>query len=623
MLCGIDFFRGCGLQFHNANFWEFSMAEMIPQLSKDKLARLEKRAIHDGDILRSQAEVKVYGALSKLPQGYVVFSNIEYISSLSKRAPHKDDGEADFLVCHPDKGYLCIEVKGGSIGIDEGKKWFSADYLGVQHTIKNPPAQAKRAKRAIREILENDERWQALPCCGKTLLADAVFFPDMKEDDAKKLSVAYLPADLIGSTKTLQNPKAWIDEVFAHWQGGDESLVSIGPRGVDVIREVLTRSFFKPEPLSRMLDGWEQLRNDLTKQQMRILDSLQHKYRVAMSGGAGTGKTDLAIEKARRLAADGFRTLLTCCNEQLAGYLENKCAGTENLEVMSFRELCKRRAEAACLGKSYTDEQLPTALLDSMDILPDRYNAIVCDDGQDFSEDSWVSLELMLSEYKDSECLYIFYDDNKRLYERSVSIPIPKENTFPLIYNCRNTEPICRSAYKYYEGVSVSHSENKDGEVKFAPPSQGLDAQATKIHTQIREYIIEDGVSPDKITILIADADEKKMNDYCSALMTSEKLSLPKPAAWLRQGTRSKNTVLISTIENFMGLESDIVILWGLDDIDLDSTEYEKWLYIGMSRAKSVLIIVGNARTCDALEQRISRSPDDVAAAPETRPQRA
>jgi superfamily I DNA and RNA helicase len=99
-------------------------------------------------------------------------------------------------------------------------------------------------------------------------------------------------------------------------------------------------------------------------------------------------------------------------------------------------------------------------------------------------------------------------------------------------------------------------------------------------------------VSAEDITVLIADALRKA--DYYAAL---RRLPLPKPATWLEEGIRANNTVLIDTIQRFKGLESPIVILWGLDTIDL--TRSEELLYVGMSRAKSLLVVVGTVATCD------------------------
>lgn len=125
--------------------------------------------------------------------------------------------------------------------------------------------------------------------------------------------------------------------------------------------------------------------------------------------------------------------------------------------------------------------------------------------------------------------------------------------------------------------------------------SPGRDAQAAKINARIVDLVARQGVSAGDITVLIADALRKA--DYYAAL---RRLPLPKPATWLEEGIRASNTVLIDTIQRFKGLESPIVILWGLDTIDL--TRSEELLYVGMSRAKSLLIVVGAAATCAAFQ---------------------
>lgn len=178
-------------------------------------------------------------------------------------------------------------------------------------------------------------------------------------------------------------------------------------------------------------------------------------------------------------------------------------------------------------------------------------------------------------------------------YARAGTFPI-REEPFTLTNNCRNTAPIHVAAYKHYKGVPVSPPDIEGDEVQFEA-SPGRDAQAAKINARVVDLVARQGVSAGDITVLIADALRKA--DYYAAL---RRLPLPKPATWLEEGIRANNTILIDTIQRFKGLESPIVILWGLDTIDL--TRSEELLYVGMSRAKSLLIVVGTAATCAAFE---------------------
>ena len=574
------------------------MATLIPELSEEQL-----------DELPSQAEAKVYRALrTGLSQEYVVLFQVAWI--LRREEEQAKDGETDFLVCHPDQGYLCVEVKGGGVGFDAATgEWFSVDRHQNKHSIKNPISQGLKAKYSIRSKLNEHPRWRDLGL-GNVLRGHTVFFPDIGDSGA--LSRPDMPAALIGTARTLQDPKSWIEGAFAYWGNDAGSFSAIGRRGIDVVREVFAKSFVvKPMVASRLADQ-ETRRLLLTKDQMRVLDFLYSRRRVAVSGGAGTGKTVLALEKAQRLASEGFSTLLTCYNRQLADYLANVCAGTKNLEVLSFHQLCHRQVERAnhisgrdlvaeakvtYPGKDLFDVQLPNAFAYSLEIIPDRYDAIVCDEGQDFREEFWVPLELLLSDF-DRAPFYVFYDDNQNIYARAGTFPI-RDEPFTLTTNCRNTVPIHLAAYKHYKGVPVSPPKVDGDDIQFEM-SPGRDAQAAKINARIVDLVARQGVSAGDISVLIADAQRKA--DYYSVL---RRLPLPKPATWLEEGIRTDNTVLIDTVQRFKGLESSIVILWGLDTIDWDRNE--ELLYVGMSRAKSLLVVVGTTATCSTFKNEIQQ----------------
>ena len=75
---------------------------------------------------------------------------------------------------------------------------------------------------------------------------------------------------------------------------------------------------------------------------------------------------------------------------------------------------------------------------------------------------------------------------------------------------------------------------------------------------------------------------------------------LKKTHKILLEGVRGEHTVLIDTIQRFKGLESPILIIWGLDTLDL--AKFSELLYVGMTRAKSLLIVVAKSATCNAIE---------------------
>ncbi len=581
------------------------MATMLPDLNEGQLSAIP-----------SQAEAKVYRALRVgLPDEFVVFFQVGWI--LQRQDEQAKDGETDFLVCHPEFGYLCVEVKGGGVGFDSHSgKWLSIDRHQQKHTINNPISQALKAKYSIRSKLNEYERWKALALTN-VLRGHAVFFPDVGNTAA--MSRPDLPVALIGGSRDLSNMKMWVDAAFAYWTNDAGKFAPLGRRGIDVLREIFARSFAVAPLVSSQLAEQEARRLVLTNEQMRVLDFLRCHRRVAVSGGAGTGKTVLALEKARRLASEGFRTLLTCYNRQLADHLSNICGAVPNLEVMSFHQLCHRQVERANRisgrdlvaeatvtypGKDLYEVQLPNALTYSLELLPDRYDAIVCDEGQDLREEFWVPIELILSDYENGP-LYVFYDDNQNLYSRAGTFPI-RDEPFSLTTNCRNTAPIHAAAYRHYKGLPVSPPDIQGDDLQFEE-SASRETQAAKINARIVDLVARQGVSPADIAVLIADGLHKA--DYYAAL---KRLPLPRPAIWLEEGIRGGNTILMDTIQRFKGLESPIVFLWGLDTIDLFRSQ--ELIYVGISRAKSLLMVVGSPVTCAAF-----KSADTVTQAGESK----
>lgn len=569
------------------------MAKIIPELSDEQLTELP-----------SQGESKLYKAFrDRLPSEYLVLFQVGWI--LKRETGEAVDGETDFIVCRPDAGFLCIEVKGGGVEFDANTGgWFSLDRFLVRHPIKNPFEQAKRAKYSVLAKLDESQHWQDLKL-RNTLRGHAVFFPDL--GSARTLAGPAMPETLIGCAPHLSDPEHWIETVFCYWRSQLSSISPLGARGVDLIRTVFARSFTARPLISAQLKEQEERRLQLTANQIRILDFLRSHRRVAVSGGAGTGKTVLAVEKAHRLASQGFNTLLTCFNRPLADHLGQVCSGISNLTVMTFHQLCYSQAEKAKRSgtrdlleearKTYSgadlfDVQLPNALAYSTELLDDRFDAIVCDEGQDFREEYWVAIELLLTDYNSSP-LYIFYDDNQNIYSRAKSFPI-KDEPFCLSCNCRNTRPIHIAAYKYYRGDPVDPPSLEGPALTFTD-APNIRSQAVKLHSILVDLITREAVPPEEVVVLIADAKHKL--DYYNALFP---LPLPRPVKWLQEGQRRNNTILMDTIQRFKGLESTVVFIWGIDHIDLSRDQ--ELLYVGMSRAKSLLYAVARSEVLFRLQ---------------------
>lgn len=564
---------------------------MIPDLTEEQLS-----------YFKSYGEVQVYRALKEaLPDGYYVFAQVAWI--LKRENDEARDGETDFVIMHPQFGYLCIEVKGGGISFNvTTDQWFSTDRHGIEHSIKNPIQQAKNAKYSIRaKLLETDLgdlfKESKIPC------GHAVFFPDIT--DTSSISRLDLPENLIGTYNNMLGIRKWVNDCFDYWNNKNPSNSTFfGQKGIDAFTKVFAKSFTVQPLISMNLKSEEDIRIMLTKEQMIVLDTLIRRRRVIVSGGAGTGKTILAVEKAKRLASEGFSTLLTCFNRPLANYLTEVCKGIDGLTVMTFHQLCysiiKEAEEVSGInllldaqktypGENLYDVQLPCAALFSLDYISDRYDAIVCDEGQDFREEYWAPLEEILFD-KESSPFYIFFDDNQNLYSRVSTFPISEDEIFPLLKNCRNTMQVHEISYKYYLGESVKHSNIKGEEIVYVSANI-TNKQASSIQSRIQKLILDEQIDPSQIVVLVVDALHQR--EYFDSLKI---YPLPRGYQYTDIEQRNDSSVVVTTVNKFKGLESDIVFLWGMDSINLQ--EQREQLYVGLSRAKSILIVVGNEQTC-------------------------
>ena len=370
-----------------------------------------------------------------------------------------------------------------------------------------------------------------------------------------------------------------------------------------LIEEIFARSVDVRPLLSQRLVEEEQVRVRLTDQQAQVLTILGKPRRVAICRGAGTGKTMLAFEKARRLAPEGFRTRYSATIGR-SPTLSPACAMADLPQRFYFFQLCSsyvQRAQAAS-GRSLFaeaasahpkadvyDVQWPVALAYATELLPDRFEAIVVDEGQDFREEYWLPIELLLAD-GDNSPLYVFFNQNQALYTRVSSFPVGDE-PFVLTKNCRNTSHIHRAACRFFQGEETSPSELAGIAVESIV---GINPQlqAEKIYTLICRLLTKEKVRAGDVVVLLGDARLKQ--SLCSLL---ERHPLPDGRRWALQHHGLRDAILVETVLRYKGLEAGVVILWGIDTLR-EETDREL-LYVGISRAKSVLYLVGTQESCD------------------------
>lgn len=552
-------------------------------------------------VSESAAELDLFRLLGEqLGDEYCVLHSVAWISRPGGQGAR--EGETDLLIVHPIKGLLAVEVKGGRVSLDYARQEFvSIDRNDIAHKIKNPFDQARRGKFALLEKLKEYPAWKKLGIA-RFPIGYAVFVPGVGNGD--QLRGPDAPREIIGDRRDLADLAAWVDGAFAYWAGEGAGGQAIGANGADTVVRLFARAVSTRPLLSARIADEDEARLELTTRQAAILDMLRRQRRVMIAGGAGTGKTLIAREKAVRLASEGMRTLLLCYNRGLADHLREQCAGIDGLDVATFHQVCLKwiermkaksgrdtlaEARRDLPGRDEFDHHMPMALAFAIDALGPMYDAIVVDEAQDFGDEFWLPVEMLLTR-PDEAMLYVFLDENQDIYRRSADIPVSGE---PMVLdrNCRNTDTIHAAAYLHYRGSAVEPPEIAGMPVErlFAPD---MERQAKSIGALVTKLVASEDVAPHDIAILLCDARDRPARERALA-----KLPLPGAVRLGRVEDYGRGGLTVETVARFKGLERSVIILWAFDGCDAAADR--ETLYVGMSRAKSVLYLCGAREACD------------------------
>ena len=182
----------------------------------------------------------------------------------------------------------------------------------------------------------------------------------------------------------------------------------------------------------------------------------------------------------------------------------------------------------------------------------------------------------------------IFIDENQDVYRRATQLPV---TTPPMVLdrNCRNTGHIHAAAYRFYRGDTVEAPEIEGTRIETLVAGD-LAKQARAIAGTVTRLISTERVAPHDIAVLLCAGAAKAEAEAALAAH-----AIPRGVAWGRLESYGKGVVTVDTVARFKGLERAIVILWiG----GCDPREQRETFYVGLSRAKSVVILCGTQDDC-------------------------
>lgn len=527
------------------------MAKFIPEIKPE-------------DFNNSYGEMKVYEALRSLGNQYTIFYSLSWVGVSDRRTI----GEADFVVAHPDKGIFVIEVKSGEIEYKKGE-WIQTNTKnGKQKTI-TPYTQARKSQF---ELLERVEL--ARPRVKIPMMCYGVWFPsiEVKEKDSLPPEA---PKEITLDKTSLDRPEKAIEAAFDYW-AKKYRQVKLSTAEFQKIEEILCPHFHIVPKLKTKMEETELSYIQLTSQQASVLDFLEEQKTAVVHGVAGTGKTVLALEKAKSLAAKDEQVLFLCYNSFLKESLKNNNA----IPNVTFHNAHSLAYEI--MGGSEKDidkvlEEFEEFLSEVFEPEDWPYVNVIIDEGQDLS-DTLINALYSLVKRKNG-FFYVFYDRNQYILKNKMPKWIEDaECRLVLHKNCRNTAEVFKTSCSIMGLENVTYNEIH-GEIPTAK-FYSTESELNRIIEQFIQTVKAEGVLPEDIVILSAKTVEDSWVDVNR-----------KYSGYELSTERTAGKVLFTTIRKFKGLESDVVLIVDASMAALRKSENKRLLYVGTSRAKNLLNI--------------------------------
>lgn len=501
--------------------------------------------------------------------------------------------EIDFVVIAPDTGILCLEIKSHERIAFDGHRWYP------ESISRSPFKQAADGRHTFyRRLADIAPQFKNVP------IVHGCIFPRAAFDVHLNLSVQ--PWELIDmrTLRAFSDGNAFCADLRSRMQqsiAADLRLSSLHHRlsnsQVDeIVRCCVPVQKARPQSREEITRREEEVARLLRGQQKPVLQLAALNDRVIVSGGAGTGKTLVAMEVARSAAEKGRRVALLCYNQLIGDWMKQRIEQTSpalpNLvagrAIRIMAEMIGLRIpESPSLG--FWDIDLPRELenrLTDPDLKASAaFDYFVLDEAQDFVARPWLlqCLGQFLSGGLDKGSFALFGDfDHQVLGEREEMLRslaaldmADRPVRWRLAENCRNYRIVGDTAIRLagfsdpvYSGYLRSGGSILNYDIFFYEDEQ---AQVAKLSTWLKEFK-EQGYKPSEISLLSFRADQ-----------VSAARRLERGGYRLRPEWQPGNVTGYASVHAFKGMENKVVIL---TDVTLDDEGFRRDLfYTGMTRA--------------------------------------
>lgn len=567
--------------------------------------------------------------------------------------------QPDFVILHPLRGLLVIEVKDWSLATIQSINPNSAAICrhGKVEQVRNPLAQARDNAMALVNELKKDpaltfpaeSHYQgklAMPYGWGLVLTNIT----RKQFEETELAAALESRWIIFQDEMTESVDA---EVFQKrfWNMFKYSFpCHLSDEQVSRIRYHLFPEV-RVNHQSGQFGLFSQAQAPLPSL-MRVMDLQQEQLARSLGDGhriihgvAGSGKTMILAYRAAYLAqATNKPVLVLCFNKSLAGRLRqvmNHRIKNGEIKVTSFHAWCRDLVKRHGLplpprGTPVAEamkQLVSTALtgLEQKSIPHDQYSAVLIDEGHDFKAD-WFRIVVPLID-EATQSLLVLYDDAQAIYDdkgdvgrrnfsfASVGIQA-KGRTTILRVNYRNTIQILSVAKAFARDLLAARDAVEDEVPVIAPESAGRQGD-------IPELIRCDSEQHEWACIIdrIRDAQHqgRALSDIAIIYRTNaqgeraeralEKAQLPFASARDNQSRgdlyKDSDEIKIVSMHSSKGLEFGLVLIPSLHEMpSKQETTEARLLYVAMTRAIDRLVMTYRSPT-NFTEQLVS-SIDEV-----------